>query len=227
MAEGEIVALAGASGCGKSTLLNIVSGLLDADAGTVRFDGRGPGNGARTARGEARPPLPPIAYMFQEDRLLPWRTAIGNVEFGLEAQPMPAGERSARAREALRLVGLAEFEKAYPHELSGGMRSRAALARSLVVGPRILLMDEPFSKLDPQTRAQMHLELLRIHGLKPMSMVFVTHDVEEAVVLADRVILLAPRPGTIREIETVSFPRPRSPTEPRVAEAIRLLRMKM
>lgn len=215
---GEIIALVGVSGCGKSTMLNIISGLLAADSGTLKFDGQILSKGT---------PYPSIAYMFQEDRLLPWRTTLDNIAFGLEAQSLLTSQRHGRAREASKLVGLADFENAYPHELSGGMRSRAALARSLVVDPRILLMDEPFSKLDPQTRAQMHLELLQIHKMKSMTIVFVTHDVEEAVVLADRVIVLAPRPARISDIEAVVLPRPRSPTDASVAESIRLLRMKM
>jgi NitT/TauT family transport system ATP-binding protein len=168
--------------------------------------------------------------MFQEDRLLPWRTAAANAEFGLEAaQPaLPGSDRRARAAAVLDMVGLTGFADAYPHQLSGGMRSRVALARSLVTEPDILLMDEPFSKLDPQMRSQMHDELLRIHALQPMSVLFVTHDVEEAIVLADRVVVLAPRPGRVREIVVLAqatLPRPRLATEPSVAEAIRQLRL--
>src|SRR2546428_2805136 len=136
--------------------------------------------------------------MFQEDRRLPWRTAIRNVEFALEAESMPKAERARRAREALQLVDLSDFEQAFPYQLSGGMRSRVALARSLVDEPDILLMDEPFSRLDAQTRSSMHRELLRIHDLRRMSILFVTHDVEEAVVLADRIIMFSPRPGRVR-----------------------------
>jgi ABC-type nitrate/sulfonate/bicarbonate transport system ATPase subunit len=214
---GEMVALVGTSGCGKSTLLNIVAGLAHPDNGTLRFGGR--------TRDEGVEPL--IAYMFQEDRLLPWRTALDNVAFGLERLPLLHSERRNRARDALKLVGLGDFENAFPHELSGGMRSRVALARSLVVEPSVLLMDEPFSKLDPQTRSHMHAEILRIQALKSMTIVFVTHDVEEAVVLADRIVILAPRPGRINEISPVTLPRPRIPTDARVAENIRLLRVKI
>jgi ABC-type nitrate/sulfonate/bicarbonate transport system ATPase subunit len=218
VAEGETVALLGTSGCGKSTLLNIIAGLVDPDGGELWIDGR---------RAEGTRERHALAYMFQEDRLLPWRTARANAEFGLEAQqpPVPARERHARANAALDLVGLGAFADAHPHQLSGGMRSRVALARSLVTEPRILLMDEPFSKLDPQTREQMHHELLRIRALQRMTVLFVTHDVEEAVVLADRVVVLAPRPGRVRDIVSVDLPRPRSATDPAVAEAIRQLRL--
>jgi NitT/TauT family transport system ATP-binding protein len=125
------------------------------------------------------------------------------------------------------MVGLSGFGDAWPHQLSGGMRSRVALARSLVIEPDVLLMDEPFSKLDPQTRTQMHEEVLRIQAMKNMTILFVTHDVEEAVILADRIVLMAPRPGRIREIDAVSLPRPRTPTDRDVAEQTRQLRMKV
>src|SRR2546428_11712690 len=152
--------------------------------------------------------------MFQEDRLLPWRTAIRNVEFALEAGYMPKAERARRAREALQLVDLGSFEGAFPYQLSGGMRSRVALARSLVTEPRILLMDEPFSRLDAQTRTLMHGELLRIHQLKRMTVVFVTHDVAEAALLADQVAGMSPRLGTIREVVDIALARPRDGTQP-------------
>ena len=140
-----------------------------------------------------------VSYIFQEDRLLPWRTALRNVEFALEAGSTAARRAQAPRAAPLELVGLTGFDDAFPYQLSGGMRSRVALARSLVLEPCILLMDEPFSRLDAQTRSLMHDELLRIHGLKRMTIVFVTHDVEESVVLADRVVVMAPRPGRVRE----------------------------
>ncbi|MEM5316009.1 ABC transporter ATP-binding protein [Paraburkholderia sp. JHI869] len=216
--EGETVALLGTSGCGKSTLLNIVAGLAVPDAGELWLHGE-----RAAARGERRS----LAYMFQEDRLLPWRTVQANAELALEAaQPrLSAHGRRERAAAALEMVGLAAFAGHHPHQLSGGMRSRVALARSLIGEPGILLMDEPFSKLDPQTRAQMHGEVLRLRALRPTTILFVTHDVEEAIVLADRVIVLAPRPGRVREIVNVSLPRPRSATETDVAEAVRRLRL--
>ena len=210
-----IIAILGASGCGKSTLLNIISGILTPDRGQVCFSG---------VRSRDFTDWRRISYMFQEDRLLPWRTALANVEFALEAGDMPRDERHARAREALSLVELAGFEEAFPHQLSGGMRSRVALARSLVTAPDVLLMDEPFSRLDAQTRAQMHEELLHIHAMKHMTIVFVTHDVEEAVVLADEVVVLATRPGRVRESVPIACARPRDPTSPQAVQYIKRLR---
>lgn len=218
VAVGEVVAVVGASGCGKSTLLNIISGLLRADAGSVTYEGVA----ARDFTGWQS-----LAYMFQEDRLLPWRTLAQNVAFGLEARDVPGPARRERVRDAVALVGLEAAADRYPHELSGGMRSRAALARSLVTRPSVLLMDEPFSKLDPATRAHMHDEVLRIKALMGMTIVFVTHDIEEAVVLADRVVLLRPNPGRIGEIVPVTLPRPRVGTDQPVAEAVRQLRLKI
>jgi ABC-type nitrate/sulfonate/bicarbonate transport system ATPase subunit len=204
-----IVAILGASGCGKSTLLNIISGLVTPEQGEVLINGT-PSRLFNDWRS--------VSYMFQEDRLLPWRTALHNVEFALEAGSMLHSERQSRAREALRLVGLEAFADAFPYQLSGGMRSRVALARSLVLEPCILLMDEPFSRLDAMTRAQMHEELLRIQQLKHMTIVFVTHDVEEAVVLADTVVVMAPRPGRIRDQVPIALARPRDATEAATAQ---------
>ncbi|QET04965.1 MULTISPECIES: ABC transporter ATP-binding protein [Cupriavidus] len=217
---GEVLALVGPSGCGKSTLLNILSGLVAPDAGQLLVEGV-PSTQVRDWRR--------IAYMFQEDRLLPWRTVRDNVTFGLEASPMLRGERDRIADEMLALVGLHGRADAWPHELSGGMRSRVALARSLAVQPDVLLMDEPFSKLDPHTRSQMHEELLRIQAGNPnhkrMTVVFVTHDMEEAVVLADRVVRLAARPGRVADVvDLATLVRPRIPTAPVVAEQVRVLR---
>ena len=208
--ERSIIAILGASGCGKSTLLNIISGIASPDGGEVAINGI-PARDFNDWKS--------VSYLFQEDRLLPWRTAQHNVEFSLEAGAMPRAERRSRAHDALQLVGLGGFENAFPYQLSGGMRSRVALARSLVQEPRILLMDEPFSRLDAQTRSLMHQEVLRIHEMKRMTIVFVTHDVEEAVVLADRVAVMAPRPGRVRELVDVALPRPR-----RVAQYIQRLR---
>ncbi|MEA1834946.1 ABC transporter ATP-binding protein [Methylobacterium durans] len=213
-----IVAILGSSGCGKSTLLNMIAGLLDPDEGAVLLNGT-PSHAFRDWR--------TMTYMFQEDRLLPWRTAAQNVAFGLEAGSMNRAERERRVEETLAFVGLASFRDAYPHELSGGMRSRVALARSLVTEPRILLLDEPFSKLDPAIRAQMHAELLRIAALRAMTLVFVTHDVEEAVVLANRVVVLHPHPGRIGEIRDIDLPYPRDPLSEAVTEEVRRLRISL
>ena len=210
-----IVAILGTSGCGKSTLLNIISGILKPDGGRVSING---------VPSDAFDDWRSVSYMFQEDRLLPWRTARRNVEFALEAGSTPKPERTRRAEEALELVGLGGFADAFPYQLSGGMRSRVALARSLVLEPCILLMDEPFSRLDALTRSLMHAELLRIHQLKNVTIVFVTHDVEESVVLADRVVVMAPRPGRVREDVAIELARPRDPTTPQVTQYIQRLR---
>jgi NitT/TauT family transport system ATP-binding protein len=210
-----IVGLIGASGSGKSTLLNIVSGILKPDTGQVCICG---------AASEEFNDWRSVSYMFQDDRLLPWRSAVHNVEFALEAGSIAKSERAQRAHQALQLVELESFEEAFPYQLSGGMRSRVALARSLVTEPRILLMDEPFSKLDAQTRAAMHEELLRVHQLKRMTIIFVTHDVAEAVLLADQVAVMSPRPGTIREVVDVKPERPRDITQPEVTSYIQRLR---
>jgi NitT/TauT family transport system ATP-binding protein len=210
-----IVGLIGASGSGKSTLLNIISGILRPDRGQVCICGE-----ASEEFNDWRS----VSYMFQDDRLLPWRTASRNVEFALEAGSIAKKERARRALQALQLVELESFEEAFPYQLSGGMRSRVALARSLVTEPRILLMDEPFSRLDAQTRALMHEELLRIHRLKRMTVVFVTHDVAEAVLLADRVAVISSRPGTIREVVEITPARPRDITQPEVTSYIQRLR---
>ena len=215
IAAHSIVAILGASGCGKSTLLNIISGLVTPERGEVRI------NGITSRKFDD---WRSVSYMFQEDRLLPWRTTQRNVEFALESGDMPRAERARRAREALQLVGLEAFADAFPYQLSGGMRSRVALARSLVQEPCILLMDEPFSRLDALTRAQMHEELLRIQQLKKMTIVFVTHDVEEAVVLADTVVVMAPRPGRIRSSVEITLARPRDATESAGAAQIHQLK---
>ncbi|WP_312467245.1 ABC transporter ATP-binding protein [Pseudescherichia sp.] len=215
---GEIVALLGASGCGKSTLLNIISGLLPADNGDIVLQGEAVAQFSQWRQ---------VAYLFQEDRLLPWRTVRQNVNFALENSALSRAERQRRVEAALQLVGMAQVGNKWPHQLSGGMRSRIALARSLVAEPQILLMDEPFSKLDPQTRSAMHEELLRIRQLKNMTVVMVTHDVEEAVILADRIVILQPNPGRIKQFVTVTLPRPRLPTSRDVAEKVRLLRIEV
>jgi NitT/TauT family transport system ATP-binding protein len=213
--EKTIVAIVGESGSGKSTLLNIVAGLVKPDRGSVLLNG---------VESSAFTDWRSMTYMFQDDRLLPWRTAARNVAFGLEAAGVGRAERKRRVAETLELVGLSQFADAYPHELSGGMRSRVALARSLVTRPTLLLMDEPFSKLDPTIRSQMHAEVLRIAELMEMTILFVTHDAEEAVVLANRVVVLSSRPGRVRETRMIELPYTRDPSSPAVNEQAQALR---
>ncbi len=197
--EGEFVCLVGPSGCGKSTLLNLVAGLEKPDSGKVLVDGRpveGPGRDRMV--------------MFQEPALFPWRDVRGNVEFGLELKPNL--DRSARHQTAtyyLDMVGLGAFARSYVHELSGGMRQRVALARSLAPNPRVLLMDEPFAALDALTREQLYLDLQRIWSERRKTIVFVTHNVREAVCLGDRVIVFSPHPGRVQEQFDVRLQRPR------------------
>jgi len=205
---GDVVAILGPSGSGKSTLLNMAAGLIFPEAGQVVVMGQST---------DAAVDWSHVGYMFQDDRLLPWRVAVRNVALALEAGSMPAAERLRRARAVLDLVGLGGFEHSYPHQLSGGMRSRVALARSLVGEPQILLMDEPFSRLDAQTRGSMHRELLRIHAIRAMTILFVTHDVEEAVVLADHVVMMSARPGRVRRTIDITLPQPRIGTPGAVA----------
>jgi ABC-type nitrate/sulfonate/bicarbonate transport system ATPase subunit len=197
---GRIVAILGPSGAGKSTLLNLAAGLIAPDRGRILVMDKDTRANADWSR---------VGYMFQDDRLLPWRTALQNVALSLEVGSMPASERHRRAQAGLDLVGLGAFAHSYPHQLSGGMRSRVALARSLVGEPGILLMDEPFSRLDAQTRGSMHRELLRIHEIRPISILFITHDVEEGVILADRIVVLSQRPGRVRRQVDVTIDHPR------------------
>jgi NitT/TauT family transport system ATP-binding protein len=195
---GEFVCLVGPSGCGKTTLLRLMHGLLEPDSGEVLIDGQ-----LQLAPG------PHAGFVFQSFRLLPWRTVIDNIAFPLQIQHMPREERTARAEKYMRLVGLEDFEHSYPHELSGGMQQRVGLARALALEPQILLMDEPFAALDAQTREFMQLELARIWQHLGLAVVFVTHSLDEALFLADRIVLMSPRPGTIDETLSVQLPRPR------------------
>jgi len=197
--EGEFVCLVGPSGCGKSTLLNIIAGLDRADSGAVLNDGAAVG-----APGRDR------MMMFQESALFPWLDVLGNVLFGLKLKPgLTQTERIEVARHYLKLVDLEKFEHAYVHELSGGMKQRVALARALAPNPRVLLMDEPFGALDALTREQLYGDLQRIWSERRKTIVFVTHNVREAVCLGDRVVLFSPHPGRIREQFTIDLPRPR------------------
>jgi NitT/TauT family transport system ATP-binding protein len=197
--EGEFVCLVGPSGCGKSTLLDIVAGLTKPDAGRVLADDQ-------PVEGPGRHRL----VMFQESALFPWLTVFGNVMFGLKLKPKLSNEERRRIAEAhLRLVGLEKFAHANVHELSGGMKQRVALARSLAPDPRVLLMDEPLAALDALTREQLYGDIQRIWETRRKTIVLVTHNVREAVCLGDRVILLSPHPGRIREEFVIDLPRPR------------------
>jgi NitT/TauT family transport system ATP-binding protein len=200
--QGEVVSLIGESGCGKTTLLKIIQGLIRLDHGTILVDGV-----AVTRPGRDR------GFVFQHASLLPWRNALHNVEFGLELHGVPARERVERARRLLDLVGLGHAADQYPHQLSGGMQQRIGLARALAIDPAILLMDEPFSALDAQTREVLQAELLRIHAQTAKTTVFVTHDLDEAIYLSDRVVVLAARPGRVKQVIDVPFscPRPELP----------------
>ncbi len=200
--EGEIVALTGVSGCGKTTLLRLVMGLDRPSSGSIAVDGRVV-NGPGYDRG----------MVFQHAELLPWRTALANVEFGLEVKGVPAGERRQIALQYLELVGLTRAIHLRPHQLSGGMQQRVGIARALAIDPEVLLMDEPFGELDAQTRETLQGELLRIHERTRKTMLFVTHDLDEAVLLADRVIVLSPHPGRVQEEVEINLPRPRTDPE--------------
>ncbi|MGH7095940.1 MAG: ABC transporter ATP-binding protein [Stellaceae bacterium] len=192
----EFISLLGPSGCGKSTLLYLVGGFLPVETGSINVEDRpvaGPG--------------PDRGIVFQHFALFPWKTVIQNVLYGLEKQGMPRDERVQRAREYLELVGLGGFADSYPSQLSGGMKQRAAIARTLAIDPRILLMDEPFGALDAQTRNLMQVELLRIWQRTRKTVVFVTHDVQEAVFLSERIAVMSARPGRIKEIVEARFDR--------------------
>lgn len=191
----EFVVLVGPSGCGKSTLLNMVGGLLAPTTGRIFVEGLT----------EDRDPS--VGMVFQEVGLFPWRTVENNIGFGLEESPLSAAERQERIRWQIELVGLSGFEKSYPHQLSGGMRQRAGIARTLVTQPDILLMDEPFSALDAQTRTLMQEELLRIWETHRLSTLYVTHNIQEAVYLADRIVVLSRRPGRVTSILQIDLPR--------------------
>jgi len=196
--QGEVVSLIGESGCGKTTLLKIIQGLIRLDGGSILVDGA-----PVTRPGRDR------GFVFQHASLLPWRNALHNVEFGLELQGVPARERDERARKLLALVGLGQAADQYPHQLSGGMQQRIGLARALAIDPAILLMDEPFSALDAQTREVLQGELLRIHAETGKTTLFVTHDLDEAIYLSDRVVVMAARPGRVKQVIDIPFPYPR------------------
>jgi len=209
--DGEFLCLVGLSGCGKTTLLNILAGFVEITSGTVTMDGK---------------PLTDDydkGVVFQEYALFPWRTARRNVEYGLEVRKMPAEKRKEIALELLRLVRLEEFADFYPHNLSGGMRQRVAVARALAFDPQVLLMDEPFGALDAQTREELQELTVDVWQKTKKTVIYVTHNLSEAVYLGTRVVVFLPRPGRIREILAVSLPRPREALSPEFVDIQRRL----
>ncbi|HEX9821566.1 MAG TPA: ABC transporter ATP-binding protein [Methylomirabilota bacterium] len=210
---GEFLSLIGPSGCGKTTLLKLIAGLLPADAGRITV-------GRRTVAGPGRE----CSVVFQDFALLPWATVQKNVEFGLALRGVAADERARTARLTIGKVGLSGFEDAYPSQLSGGMQQRVGLARALAVNPQVLLMDEPFASIDEQTRRLFQDDLLRLWSEERKTVVLVTHSMEEAVYMADRVVVLSPRPGRVHEVLDVPLPRPRESSDVRAtAEFARLV----
>ncbi len=212
-AEGEFVCLLGLSGCGKSTLLQMIAGLERPTAGQIVVAGR-----------ELDGPSPATSIVFQDHGLFPWMTVRRNVEFNLKARGVARAARRARAEEMLALTSLSEFAVRYPHELSGGMRQRVGIARALTTRPQALLMDEPFGALDAQTRGHLQAELLSIWARQRTTVLFVTHSIEEAVFLADRILVFTPRPGRLSAEVAVDLPRPRVPGTPAFAAVVARLR---
>lgn len=204
VAAGEFLSLIGPSGCGKTTLLKSIAGLVPIDAGRILV-------GDRRVTG----PGPECSVVFQDFALLPWSTVQRNVEFGLVVRGVPATERAATARRVIARVGLAGFEGAYPAALSGGMQQRVGLARALAVNPRVLLMDEPFASIDEQTRRVLQDDLLALWSDERKTVVLVTHSMEEAIYLSDRVVVLSPRPGRVHQVLEVPLPRPREASDVR------------
>jgi NitT/TauT family transport system ATP-binding protein len=197
VADHTFISLVGPSGCGKTTLLRMVNGLIRPDAGEILVNGKTP------------EPGPDMGFVFQSFRLIPWESVRSNVAFVMRINHLPKAERDERVERYLSLVGLAKFANSFPNELSGGMKQRVALARALAPEPQVLLMDEPFASIDAQTRELMQFELMRLWSINKGVVIFVTHSVDEALVLADRVVLMGPRPGRILEVVDVNLPRPR------------------
>jgi NitT/TauT family transport system ATP-binding protein len=197
--DAEIVAMVGPSGCGKTTLLRCIDGLIAPSAGIITIEGE-----------RVDKPLPGIAMVFQHFGLFPWKTVFANVAYGLRLAGASKAEIAERVPHFIKLVGLTGFENAYPYQLSGGMQQRCGLARALAIEPRVLLMDEPFAAVDAQTREILQLELLRIWQMRPTTMVFVTHSIEEAVLMGDRVVVLKGRPSRVHETIDIDLSRPRS-----------------
>ena len=207
VSSNEVLCIVGPSGCGKTTLLRCIGGLLAPSSGQVLIDGQ-----------IVNSPRPGVAIVFQHFGLLPWKTVVGNVAFGLKIDGVSGRHLAERVEHYIRLVGLAGFENHYPYQLSGGMQQRVGLARALATHPEILLMDEPFASVDAQTREVLQEELLHLHERERKTMVFITHSIDEALVLGDRVAVMATRPGRVKEVLTVNFARPRDPAAVR-AEA--------
>jgi NitT/TauT family transport system ATP-binding protein len=203
--DSEFICIVGPSGCGKSTLLRMIAGLEPISGGEIFMGDH-----------KVTSPSPKLGFVFQEYTLFPWRTVEKNVEFGLELKKMPPQEREKVAAKYVDMVGLDKFRDSYPHQLSGGMRQRTAIARTLAVNPEILLMDEPFGALDAQTRNILQEQLLDIWHKEKKKVLFVTHNVDEAVFLADKVVIMTARPGRIKEIVDIDIPRPRIRTETEV-----------
>ncbi len=210
IADGEFVCIVGASGCGKTTFIRCVAGLVPAEQGEIRIDGK------RVTR-----PGPDRGFVFQNDALLPWRTVLHYVLFGLEVRGAKAAATRPVADALIKLVGLSGFEQHYPSELSGGMRQRVNLARALAIDPEVLLMDEPFAALDAQTREIMQRELLKIWGERKRTVLFITHQIDEAIYLADRVLVFSFRPGRLTADIRIPFPRPRDLALKRSPEFLR------
>ena len=194
----EIVALVGPSGCGKTTMLRVIDGLIPASEGEVLIEGA-----------SVTEPRPGVAMVFQHFGLFPWKTVAQNVAYGLRFAGVAADEVRERVPRAIRLVGLSGFENAYPYQLSGGMQQRCGLARALALEPSVLLMDEPFASVDAQTREILQFELLRLWQMRPTTMLFVTHSIDEAVLMGDRIAVLKGRPSSVAEVIEVGIPRPR------------------
>jgi NitT/TauT family transport system ATP-binding protein len=211
--EHEFVTLIGPSGCGKSTLLRIIGGLIEPTSGRIEIRGRSPIEAQRTKD---------IGFVFQQPALLPWRTVAKNIELPFQLNKGAGADRLCSTAEILALVGLGSFADAHPHQLSGGMQQRVAIARALIFDPALLLMDEPFGALDEITRAEMRYELLRIWGKSKKTVLFVTHSIPEAIVLSDRVVVMSPRPGEVREIIDIALPRPRNEEMESDPEFVRL-----
>ena len=201
--KGELVSIIGPSGCGKTTILRMIAGLLEPTEGSIIIAGK-----------ECKEPGPDRGMVFQDFALFPWRSVRRNVEFGLEVAGVPKEERRQKADEYIELVGLGEFKNARIHELSGGMKQRVGIARALINNPDVILMDEPFGALDAQTRNIMQAQLVKILDKTGTTIIFITHSVDEALFLSDRVVVLSPRPSKIKEIIDLDWPRPRDRSAP-------------